>query len=209
MPAPDLFDLMEQYALRGLDDWRNNTGEDLQRRARECLGMAIADTDWEVRMLIRNACNGGAIGQQKFIPMPNHRHEGIERCFFLPIREHGDENIKMAFDLFLLVDEENCLAFRFEPADPPEQSHNYGHVQLSRRLLRRTIEPSGIPSWLPDSYPAFPVPSSDPLKMFLSMATAVHGYAGGIESVLQDLFQKASRPGDAAPYVGVLQEMLN
>ena len=104
----------------------------------------------------------------------------------------------MAFDLFLFVKEQNCLAFRFEPPDKPNWSHNYPHVQLSRDLLHRTVKPKGIPSWLPDSYPAFPLPSSDPLKMFLSLVTAVHGRHKGFESILVEMFQTAGR---SIPYL--------
>lgn len=110
----------------------------------------------------------------------------------------------MAFDLVLIVDDDQSLGFRFEPADKTEDSsHGYGHVQMNC-LLQKTIEVKGIPKWLPDSYPAFPMTSSEPLRMFLLMATSVHGYGKGMVTVLERVFH--DKPSQKAAYLQVLEE---
>jgi hypothetical protein len=203
MPAPDLVDLMGLYARRGIADWKKAPAE-LRNRALVCLGPTIADSEAEALIAIRTFYSAATPKPHKFIPMPKHPKGGVERCFFLPIREaQPNGQVRTAFELFLLVARKDCLAFRFEPADPPNSAHGYGHVQLSRNMVKKTVEVRGVPSWLPDSYPAFAIATSDPLRMFLMMATAVHGYSGGIVTVLQDVFQKASA------YLGELKVMLN
>jgi hypothetical protein len=142
--------------------------------------------------------------------MPKHLKTGIDRCFFLPIREKGAKGEDITkFELFLLVGGENCLAFRFEPAHPPPTTHGYGHVQMCREMVKKTVVASGIPPWLPIRYPAIPTFTSEPLRMFLSMATAVHGYVGGILTVLQDVFQTSNRSGEVGVYFDELKKMLN
>jgi hypothetical protein len=205
MPTPDYIELMRLYARRGIADW-GKTHHELRLRASRCLGNAIADNDAQANVTIYTLFNGANVGQLRFIPMPKHPSKGIDRCFFLPIREmHAGGNETVAFDLFLLVTGTDCLAFRFEPAHR-RPVHNYGHIQLSRSMLRKTISVSGIPTWLPDTYPAFPVLTSDPLKVFLSMVTAIHGYDEGCTTVLQDIF--AGRPGEMAMYLDILRKML-
>jgi len=209
MPAPDLIDLMTLYSRRGIADWRNAQGE-LRQRARNCLGTAIAENDAEASVTIRTIFNERNANRLRFIPMPKVPTGGIERCFFLPIRETTDKGEEIAsFDLFLLVARTDCLAFRFEPAHVPQTTHRYGHVQMSRKMLRKSIEPTGVPKWLPVSYPAFPLATSDPLRMFLSMATAIHGYEGGVTRVLQDIFRGVGRAREVGPYLDELKKLLN
>jgi hypothetical protein len=209
MPALDLHDLMRLYARQGIADWRNAPDE-LRRRARDCLGSGkIADNETEAFVTLNTIYSGTNADRLRFIPMPKRPRGGIERCFFLPIWElDADQKQKMAYDLFLLIARRDCLAFRFEQAHLPQTTHGYGHVQMSRLMLRKTIIPN-ILQWIPDSYPAFPLLTSDPLRMFLSMATAVHGYAGGILSILQEIFQQASRSREASLYVNELKAMFN
>lgn len=207
MTFPDFLELMKLYARRGIDDWKSAPNE-LRKRAQDCLGTGIADHDYEANTTIHTIYNGTSSTQLSFIPMPKHPAGGIERCFFLPVRElasGGQETL--AFELFLLVARKDCLAFRFEPARAAS-AHNYGHMQLSRKMLKKTIEVKGIPDWLPVTYPAFPMLTSEPLKVFLCMITAVHGYQGGSVTVLQDVFQRASRMSELAFYLAELKKML-
>ena len=95
----------------------------------------------------------------------------------------------MKFELFVVVDEQNCLGFRFEPAHS-EGTHRYNHVQINRQM---TLSVNGIPSWLPESYPAFPVGSAKPWDLFLYMATSVHGYDGGMKRVIEEMFEDDAR----------------
>jgi hypothetical protein len=206
MPSLDVWYLLRLYARRGIAEWRSSRDVNgVRRRVQECLGIAIAERDDDLWTLSVNY-NEANLDRMMFIPMPKPGR-GIERCFFLPIRS-GDEQ-PVAFELFLLVKERKCLAFRFEPAHHPSTRHGYGHVQMSRKMLKRTIEVQGIPEWLPDSYPAFPISTSNPLKMFLGMATAIHGYAdGGLDYLLEDMLQKDNRANQIPMYRKELREML-
>ena len=71
--------------------------------------------------------------------MPKVNHRGIKHCFFLPIGSPHENGMK--FELFLVVDEKNCLGFRFETADS-EGTHNYNHVQITRQM---TLSAKGYP----------------------------------------------------------------
>lgn len=207
MPNPDYLELMKLYARRGLTDWKNTPFE-LRKRAEKCLGNAIADNEAQANITIQTLYNGQNIEQLRFIPMPKHPSKGIDRCFFLPIRQMrpgGAETV--AFDLFLLVTRTECLAFRFEPAHPGPTLHDYGHMQLSRSMLRKNIQVTGIPDWLPDTHPAFPVLATEPLKVFLCMVTAVHGYTTGCTTVFQEIL--AGRPGELKMYLDILKKMLS
>jgi hypothetical protein len=206
MPSTDYIELMKLYARRGIADWKQAPSQ-LRLRALKCLGTGIAENVAEATVSIQTFYDQNNANQLRFIPMPKHPKKGIERCFFLPVREkQSGGNETVAFELFLLVAGTDCLAFRFEPAHKGPTVHNYGHVQFSRTMLRKTIAVSGIPSWLPDTHPAFPVLTSEPLKVFLCMVTAVHGYDGGCTTILQEMF--AGRPGELAMYLDVLRKML-
>lgn len=206
MPSLDYIELMRLYARRGIADWKTAPHE-LRGRASRCLGTAIAENEAEANVTIYTKYDPTRVSQMRFIPMPKHPKKGIERCFFLPLREvEAGGNETVGFELFVLVARTDCLAFRFEPAHKPPSVHNYGHVQLSRKMVRRTIEVKGIPVWLPDSYPAFPILTSEPLKAFLCMVTAVHGYEDGCTSVLQDIF--AGRSAELRLYLDELRKIL-
>ena len=200
-----VFDLMEAYAVWGYQDWNENTSEQVRRRAMTCLNQKIVESDWQVRAQVRKRHDSK---KKKFMPVPKYRHDGIDRCFFMPRSVGNDHEPKLAFDLFLLVNQAKNLAFRLEPADQPRRSHNYAHVQFCRRMMGGDFDPVGVPSWIPDSYPAFPLPSSEPVQLFLAMLTAVHGRSGGVERVLQDIFQRQSQPTNAAKCVELLGKML-
>ena len=199
---------MELYARRGLADWKN-TPNPLRKRARQHLTYAgIAENQAEATIAINTIWNQNNMSRIKFIPMPKRSRNAFERCFFLPIREITANGCQsMGFELFVLVDKSNSLAFRYETAHSGS-THDYGHVQLTKVLKRRTALPS-IPSWIPDSYPAFPIGTSDPLKVFLAMAVSVHGFSGGFLDVLREVLQKASRTREMGFYVKRLQDMLN
>ena len=188
--------LMKEYALQGLRDWQGADPK-LRNRAKTCLGNKIVGEEDEFNYEIFKTSH------DKFFPMPKGMNEKeLKYCFF---RTNG----KKSFELFILVKESTSLAFRFEPADAPEWRHNYAHVQFCRKMEGKQICPAEIPSWIPDSYPAFPLPSSDPLKLFLSMLTSVHGRSDGIEKIFREIFQKASQTGKIKTYLDILNGMLN
>ena len=214
MAGVDLLEFMSLYARLGIADWQKAPAE-LRKRAAQCLGSEIADNDAEAAVTIQTIYDENNADRLRFIPMPKRPKAGIERCFFLPIRQFiKGGTLTASFDLFLLVAGRNCLAFRFEPAHAPSSAHGYNHVQMSQKLLRKTVVANTL-SWLPDTYPAFPlhVATSDPLRMFLSLTTAVHGYgrsyASGMSVLLQDIFQAAGRAPEAPAYLSVLNSVLN
>jgi hypothetical protein len=207
----DFEGLMRLYARRGIADWRDirTTPHDLQTRARDCLGWAIAQDETQAFVTISTTYDGTNSDRLRFIPMPKHPSKpGIDRCFFLPIRKrHANGQETVAFELFLLVSVRNCLAFRIEPPHRLSSAHGYVHVQLSRTMLHKTINVEGVPVWLPDKYPAFPILTSKPVRIFLCMATAVHGYDTG-RILLGQIFQTAGRASEAPLYLDELKNML-
>ncbi len=210
MLSKELSDLLWLYARRGIADWRQAPSM-LRKRATECLGAEIADNESEAAITLHTIYNGKNAKQLRFIPMPRHpKRPGFERSFFIPVCQAKKETITVGFDLFLIVNAatKNCLAYRFEPAHDLPSVHNYGHVQMTQKLLLKTI-PSKTIDWIPVSYPAYPLYSSDPLRMFLSMATAVHGYNNGILHVIQEVFVEVSRAREVGVYVNHLSQMLS
>ncbi len=204
--APLLSD-EDKRASDRLEEWSHASG-DLQRRAGICLLNQIAENDHHVNVTINTDFTEQNAGVHRFIPMPHKGMSGIERCFFLPIRKRRDDGSSaVSFDLFLLVAGQNCIAFRFEPADPLNHAHSYTHAQLCTKLVRKTLIPNVLPVWMPSSYPAFPVSASGPVQLFLAMATSVHGnHSNGLKRLLQDIFENA--PNDAKHYAADLQGML-
>lgn len=202
--AIDLLELMKRYARQGIADW-DKAPALAKQKASIALGNKVADNEWQAFNTIETNLKGVRAESCLFIPMPNVNHDSIKHCFFLPIRIPAQK--RMAFDLFLFIDDDKCLGFRFEPADPPDRAHGYGHVQMNCKMCKNSLVVKGIPDWLPDSYPAFPIRTSDPLQMFLSMATSVHGYGGGMIRVLQEVFK--DRPNDMTDYLEALKGALH
>jgi hypothetical protein len=194
----ELIDLLKLYARRGLEDWDKAPGL-TKAQVSGTLANKVATKEWEASDTIEAVREEPNIHRCRFIPMPNVNHGGIKQCLFLPIKANDD---RIAFDLLLFIDGGRWLGFRFEPADSPASTHGYGHVQMNTSMFRKQVAVNGIPAWLPVSYPAFPIRTSDPLQMFLSMATSVHGYENGIVRVIQDVFQ--NRPSDRARYLAAL-----
>ena len=210
MPSPNLMELMRLYASQGIADWndKHKTHYGVQKRARECLGTGIAENETQAFVTIGTIYNERNANRLRFIPMPKRPKHGIERAFFIPVNRIDDKGaVITTFALFLLVKEKYCLAYRFELAHRAPSVHDYHHVQMSHEMLRETI-PTAVPNWLPIRYPAFPLSISGSLRMFLAMITSIHGYAGGVLSILQEIFQQAGRSREANLYVSELKQML-
>ena len=128
------------YSRHGLADWKTAPYQ-VRQRAQLCLTHAgIAENEKEAECAIREVWNPADASRFKFIPMPKHPKKGLERCFFLPIRERTENSDEvMVFELFILVAQNNCLAFRFEPAHR-QPGHDYGHVQLTKVLKKKTAK---------------------------------------------------------------------
>ena len=215
MPDSELQKLMKLYAVRGVRDWEN-TDDAVRRGVTSCLsGSGIVDNEHRVRSALEQSKHSNADASPQLFPMPDTYEKGQRKrsdrpriSLFAPRYPDGIQS-HMAFDLLSFVsfkDDRRCLVFRFEPADAPRSSHGYPHVQLSRSLSRRTIPVGCVPSWLPDSYPALPVPARDSMDMFLSMAVAVHGFEGGMKRLLGEMFEE--RPRDVLKYVKKLENLL-
>lgn len=212
MLTDDLNDLMKLYSMRGVDDWKRNTKAKHRMAVRELLSSSgIADDEKDIRRMICRIFNDGDFRKQ-FIPMPKCSGPNIDWCFFLPIKitQENDEYLR----LFLLIKCKeyvkrkgyNWICFRFE-GDSQSSRHGYSHLQFTRSIPE--FPETFGPDWLPSSDPTFPIPARDPLEMFLCMATAVHGFRGGIDELLVDIFQKASRPKYALQYKERLAKILN
>ena len=205
MATNDLLgDLILQYALHGFGDWKTGTPEEVQRRARTCLRNNIFESDGELRYGI------GKSSEPKFVPMPKYGYRtNIEQCFFLPKKMGTTGAEAWMFVLFVLVTGTKGLAFRFEPAGDEGSRHNYPHMQFCRQIVGHDSNPIGIPDWVPERDPAFPLPSSDPLMLFLSMLISVHGRKGGIEDVITKIFQEANQAFKTRKYFTALRDMLD
>src|SRR5262249_48239051 len=158
---------LKDYAHLGVRHWNSKVDDAMKKRARTLLTPAmLAEHPTEADNSIETLRGRGR--QRRFIPMPHINHGGIEQCFFLPVNEPLAK--RPAFDLLLLCQTEpHCLGFRFEPVQ--QGTHEYGHIQMNRKMMD-AVEVAGIPTWIPDSYPAFPLRTSDPFQLFLSMATS-------------------------------------
>ena len=199
-----LADLILQYALRGFGDWKTSTPEEVQRRARACLKNKIFENDGELRYGI------STLAESKFVPMPKYGYRtNIEQCFFLPKKSKTAGAEIWMFVLYILISGSTGLAFRFEPAGDDGSRHNYAHMQFCRQVMGDDSDPIGIPSWLPERDPAFPLPSSDPLMLFLAMLISVHGRKGGIEQIITAIFQEANQAHRTKKYFDALKGMLD
>ena len=202
---------MQRYALRGVREWTQPRNDDLRRAAKRLIGGGIVENEAGVWRAIRED------GDPRFLPMvelPSLRKAGYEWCFFLPLRHDGR---LVSLVLLLLAEQSDTsagkrasLAFRFERESLNGSRHQYWHVQLTRKIRVPGgvgIDVKRLPAWLPDSYPAFPVPGESWFDMFLAMLTAVHGYPSGVEDVIKSLWQKASQADKARVCLSRLKVM--
>lgn len=215
--------LLRKYALKGVADWRDADPK-IKTMATCCLkGMVVENAD-DIESVINQKLHR-RFSAPMFIPMAAHTDK-IKKAFFIPIFEqHNNKVERVTIHLFMIVakldDDETsenegfvrsetnverfdgdarhrCLAFRWEQADHNDSAHGYAHVQMCTNVLRNRPWHLGIPKWLPQSYPAFPICTNDPVEMFLSMATAVHGYGGNndMRQMIRSIFE-SSNIGDA------------
>lgn len=199
--SDDLRQLMLEYSRRGIGEW-SQAGPDLRKKAKECVGYDVTEDEGETEWAISDRRT-----VKKFIPMPRrgYKGKGFEWCFFLPQKANGN---LMSLALFIVVNRarKDCLAFRFEGHS--RGPHSYSHVQLTSKMPGQSASNTRLLEWIPDSYPAFPIPARNRTEMFLAMMTAVHGYCGGADILVRDIFMKAGRPDYIQKYLGKLKNML-
>ncbi len=190
----NVYSLMQSYSMRGLHDWQKEAPRDLKDKARELLADRIAESKADIDDAI------GGRSRETFIAMPKHGYKGLEWCFFSPQTARGRLR---SLILFVLVNRarRDCIAFRFESSS--RGAHGYSHLQLTRQSLSSGSALPVLP-WFPTSYPAFPVPAGNWTEMFLVMATAVHGFVGGVDDVLRNI----SGANDAKTHLVTLKKML-
>lgn len=206
----ELEDLMSVYSRRGVTEWKE-AKQDLRTKAGECLLNQIATDEDEIKSAISASST-----VQKFIPMPCYgsKQKGFEWSFFFPKRRRDGQMMSLVLFIFVNRARKNSVAFRFESSSGDR--HGYSHVQLTSKLPELGLAPSssedevswGVPQWLPDSYPAFPIVARNWTEMFLAMAVAVHGRHGGFEDLIREIFREQNRPNDAQKYKDMLDEML-
>ena len=180
MPNLDHTELMQGYAIQGLQDWQRSA--DARRRDLVSRGLGqnhLAERENDILGALRQR---RSTDRPKFIPMPqgrnrSHQDNGFHWPFFAAATWIRGEREVTAFDLLISYEDHNWLAFRFEPRNPNEKSHNYTHLQISKKPFNEKVSVKGIPKFISSSYPAFSLPGSDTLSLFFAMVVAVHGYS--------------------------------
>ena len=181
-------ELLLAYARLGLQHWAS-VSLSVKRRARN-VRVDIATQPAAAENAVTNpfrpfAANGNPM---RLIPMPCKQNK-VYAAFFAP-GVGGAGPAGLSFDLVVLSQQGSPFAFRFEPgSDYSTTRHGYDHVQLNESLGKRQVPMEGAVSPLPTTYPAFPIPSKDPVKRFLTLAVAMHGYPSGVDQVLDDAFK--------------------
>ena len=140
MSSLDPETLISGYAVEGVRDWERNAKHTTRADAGHCLGQKhLANLEKEISGALQQSVSSGI---PKFIPMPEienggHRKNGFLWPFFaLANSKQGSQEITR-FELLILYEGKQCLAFRLEPGHPNVSSHNYTHLQFSRKPFRK------------------------------------------------------------------------
>ena len=172
---------MHSYAIKGVRDWKEKASDSVKQNAIECLAHKYLETiDKYIDSVFLQKTSSFS---PKFIPMPRpgfgkQERKRIQWTFFAPIRLCNTSQNAFSFELLILYEKKQCLAFRLEPGHPRSRSHKYSHLQFNKKLYNKRVQVEGIPSFISDSFPAFPLPGSDTISLFFAMVVAVHGYEG-------------------------------
>ena len=181
-------ELLLAYARLGLQHWATESPR-VKAKAR-AIGVDIATKIGAAARAVTKpfepfAGNGDSM---TLIPMPC-KQKRVFAAFFAPWVGRGGR-AELSFDLVVLSPQGAPFAFRFEPGSQYSvTAHGYDHVQLNESLGQRQVPLGGAVSPLPTTYPAFPIPSEDPITRFLAMAVAMHGYPSGVGNVFDDAFK--------------------
>ena len=197
-------ELLLAYARLGLQHWASESPR-VKKRART-IGVDIATqravAERAVTSPFRPSARNGV--PMKLIPMPCKQNR-VFAAFFAPW-VGGTGPAGLSFDLVVLLQQGSPYAFRFEPGSQySTAAHGYDHVQLNESLGQRHVPLGGAPSQLPTTYPAFPIRSGDPVRRFLAMAVAMHGYPSGVDDVLDRAFK--GRPNKRKRYLNITKAM--
>lgn len=203
MARTEVEELMRRYALAGVKDWRQSDKRTAQETVEQQLGARIAASDHDAAL---------AVGQQGpgrngyLVPARRLTAHDVEWAFFKPRLEAV--GAEWMFDLVFWLPNCKHICFRLEPADQSgEARHGYGHVQLSWRFNGKQSVPRNPLKWLPDSYPAFPMPGKCSLDRFLMLVAALHGFPACTRTVLAEIW--TGRPTKGQEYVNRVHSLLN
>lgn len=186
--TPSIDDLLLAYARLGLRHWARESPR-VKARARR-LGVDIAEKNAVAERAVTSPFRKSAVNRNpmRLIPMPCKQNR-VFAAFFVPWVGSGGRG-GLSFDLVVLSQQGPPFAFRFEPRSQyPMTPHGYDHVQLNESLIQRQVALQGAVSALPTRYPAFPIPSKNPVTRFLAMAVAMHGFPSGVDDVLDGAFK--------------------
>lgn len=186
--ASNLRKLLLAYARLGVRDW-NSQPRNIKNFKERKLGVHIASNEniAERAVVSPFVANSSGSDSLKLIPMPQ-KQKSVYAAFFAPwlSRQGSKDQQNLAFDLVVLTQQGPTMAFRFEPASTyPNSTHGYDHVQLNESLGQRQVSLDYAITNLPTTYPAFPIPSKEPVTRFLSMVVSIHGFPCGTNSVIQ------------------------
>ena len=188
MARTELQELMYQYMRKGMRDWYGSEVREGQSDIEKLLGAEILRED--DYLMSRAVDPEKHRGRETLVPMPKLTTAQIVWAFFTPRQEAVGKGAEWTFDLVLLLPCNEHICFRLEPADRREDGrHGYGHMQLSWRFHGKRAIPKEPLKWLPDSYPAIPVPGTDSLDRFLMLVVALHGFPSGGEALLTELLR--------------------
>ena len=198
-------EFVRQYALWGVERWNNEVPSDLRHRAKKGLGHSVVIAEHEA--IASRAVNGSSRYQGSglvLIPMPCEA-KGVCCAFFAPVtRSNGSTSFRL-----VILAGEGHLAFRIEPADTAAGwTHRYDHIQLCKTIERGGIPLPNAPDWLPESYPAFPIPGNCQVSRFLAMVISMHG----LELVEVDKILRRVIPNRSSlrrEYGNVIQRLFN
>ena len=190
-------ELALEYARLGVKSW-NRRDRATRKAAKVALAIDIAEDEYTASEVVKKPFRAGTDKALVLIPMP--MPEGRELAFFAPVDARRSDGA-VAYDLALVVDEcRHAVGFRLEPADiGADQSHGYDHVQLNVAMGHRTAPLARTATWLPDSYPAFPLRSSGMRDRFLAMTLAMHGFPQHVVDVVNQVAKR---------HVGLVEDCL-
>lgn len=199
----DLEELVCRYALAGVEEWQRSKSTAARLTAAQLLCTKVAASEHDATQAVYNRKTGenGCL-----LPARELTASDIEWAFFKPRQDAAEA--QWMFDVVFWLKDQKHICFRLEPADGGKDArHGYSHVQLSWRFNGKQSVPRKPLRWLPDSYPAFPVPGKCSLDRFLMLVTALHGFPACTSTVLERLW--IGRPKKCKEYVDRVRGLLN
>ena len=203
MARTEVEELMRRYALAGVKDWQQSDKRMARESIERQLGAKIAASDHDATRAVDQQRGGR---NRYLVPARRLTADNVEWAFFKPRRETVDA--EWMFDVVFWLPNCKHICFRLEPAARNgEARHGYDHVQLSWRFNGKQSVPQEPLKWLPDSYPAFPMPGKCSLDRFLMLVAALHGFPACTRTVLAEIWTGWPRRGQE--YVDRVHSLLN